>query len=92
MFPAAEDPKGNPENWSEEEMMRWLKNVSMPWTNQIARSLLGIINDANATVEVIASYGQGDERGVAREGAGEFEGTEDLRLVDIGEHQGGMGR
>ncbi|KAH8664046.1 hypothetical protein BX600DRAFT_289982 [Xylariales sp. PMI_506] len=24
MFPAAEDPKGNPESWTREEMRRWL--------------------------------------------------------------------
>jgi hypothetical protein len=29
MFPAAEDPKGNPENWTKEELRRWLAAVSL---------------------------------------------------------------
>lgn len=28
IFPGAEDPKGAPESWTEEEMLRWLRNVS----------------------------------------------------------------
>jgi len=30
MFPQAEDPKGDPENWTEEDMKRWLDSVSDP--------------------------------------------------------------
>jgi len=29
IFPQAEDPKGDPQKWSEEEMRRWLRNVSL---------------------------------------------------------------
>jgi hypothetical protein len=29
MFPAAEDPKGNPEGWTKEELRRWLAAVGM---------------------------------------------------------------
>ena len=29
MFPQAEDPKGEPETWSEEDMKRWLNAVSL---------------------------------------------------------------
>ncbi|KAK0266910.1 hypothetical protein LTR35_016749 [Friedmanniomyces endolithicus] len=28
MFPQAADPKGEPENWTEEDMKRWLDSVS----------------------------------------------------------------
>lgn len=28
MFPQAEDPKGEPEKWTDEEMRRWLRSVS----------------------------------------------------------------
>lgn len=28
MFPAEKDPTGAPETWTEEELRRWLKNVS----------------------------------------------------------------
>jgi hypothetical protein len=28
MFPQVEDPKGDPQKWSEEEMRAWLNNVS----------------------------------------------------------------
>lgn len=28
MFPQQEEPKGDPRNWSEEDMRRWLDNVS----------------------------------------------------------------
>lgn len=28
MFPAQKDPTGNPESWTDEELRRWLKNVS----------------------------------------------------------------
>lgn len=28
MFPQPEDPKGDPQKWSEEEMRLWLNNVS----------------------------------------------------------------
>lgn len=27
MFPQPEDPKGDPQNWTEEQMRQWLKNV-----------------------------------------------------------------
>jgi hypothetical protein len=27
MFPQGEDPKGDPQKWSEEDMRRWLNNV-----------------------------------------------------------------
>lgn len=27
MFPKLEDPKGEPENWTEDEMKRWLDNA-----------------------------------------------------------------
>ncbi|KAK1067344.1 hypothetical protein LTR12_006418 [Friedmanniomyces endolithicus] len=30
MFPQAADPKGEPENWTEEDMKRWLDSVSDP--------------------------------------------------------------
>ncbi len=30
MFPQAADPKGDPENWTEEDMKRWLDSVSDP--------------------------------------------------------------
>jgi hypothetical protein len=29
MFPRQEDPKGDPENWTEDEMRRWLNAVSL---------------------------------------------------------------
>jgi hypothetical protein len=28
MFPAQEDPKGDPEKWTEDELKRWLNAVS----------------------------------------------------------------
>ena len=28
MFPAPEDPRGNPEKWNEDELKRWLNAVS----------------------------------------------------------------
>lgn len=28
MFPKEEDPKGEPETWTDEQMKRWLNNVS----------------------------------------------------------------
>lgn len=33
MFPQAEDPKGKPEEWSREEMRRWLSAVRLPLMN-----------------------------------------------------------
>lgn len=30
IFPAEQDPKGNPEDWTREEMRRWLAVVSVP--------------------------------------------------------------
>lgn len=30
MFPAGEDPKGDPETWTQEELRRWLAAVRMP--------------------------------------------------------------
>jgi len=30
MFPQAPDPRGEPENWTEEDMKRWLDSVSDP--------------------------------------------------------------
>lgn len=29
MFPAEKDPTGNPDHWTEEELRRWLKIVSL---------------------------------------------------------------
>lgn len=29
MFPKQADPTGEPENWTEDEMKRWLNNVSI---------------------------------------------------------------
>ena len=29
MFPQTEDPKGDPQKWSEEEMRAWLNNVRL---------------------------------------------------------------
>lgn len=31
MFPAGEDPKGDPETWTQEELRRWLAAVSRPF-------------------------------------------------------------
>jgi hypothetical protein len=30
IFPAQDDPKGDPETWTREEMRRWLKAVRLP--------------------------------------------------------------
>jgi hypothetical protein len=38
MFPQTEDPKGDHQKWSEEEMRAWLNNVSASRTNQLNSS------------------------------------------------------
>ncbi|KAG9250265.1 uncharacterized protein F5Z01DRAFT_666686 [Emericellopsis atlantica] len=36
MFPAEQDPTGDPEGWSREDMRRWLAAVGVPWFGQRA--------------------------------------------------------
>ena len=39
MFPQSEDPKGDPQKWTEAEMRQWLNNVGL-------RLLLGVLFNA----------------------------------------------
>lgn len=75
LFPAAEDPKGDPENWSEVEMERWLNNVI-----KLSRSRKGNTRLTRTTERPPADW-QGNEGGAARKSASEPESTEDLRGV-----------
>lgn len=40
MFPPAEDPKGEPETWTREEMRRWLAAVCIPSVSRPQISLI----------------------------------------------------
>lgn len=37
MFPSGEDPKGNPEDWTREEMRRWLAAVSFTMLPRVSQ-------------------------------------------------------
>ena len=60
MFPQTEDPKGDPQKWSEEEMRQWLNNVR---PNQRVKTMFQIwwlTNDS----EKFAANRQRDKGGI----------------------------
>jgi hypothetical protein len=69
MFPPEQDPKGDPETWTREELRRWLSAVSrsLPWA-------LPVIADPHA--EKATSTRDRQQGTVARAGEGEYEDSE----------------
>jgi hypothetical protein len=49
MFPQTEDPKGDHQKWSEEEMRAWLNNVSLNQANRESHSRLAINQSCRET-------------------------------------------
>ena len=78
MFPREEDPKGDPETWSREELRRWLAAVCC------LASWHGLILTSWPAEPPSSRVRQ--PRPVARAGAGEFEDSEELGLLPLEEH------
>jgi hypothetical protein len=71
MFPKEPDPKGEPENWSEDEMRRWLNAVSM--LSEATTLVRGLVADdpaacADFSIERPDGRKHGDESRVVGEG------------------------
>jgi hypothetical protein len=69
MFPPEQDPKGDPETWTREELRRWLSAVSrsLPWALPLA---------ADPHAEKPTSTRDRQQGTVARAGEGEYEDSE----------------
>lgn len=86
MFPAQPDPTGDPNNWTREELRRWLAavgstRISLRWASlDGADSVNGVACSAEESSPTILGY----PRAASGEGAGKHEDPSDLNRSSRG--------